>query len=96
MKKVKRKTISPEKKEAEIARQKKREEKEERDREKQIAKEEKEREKELLLGARVEKILAAKSPSMFKQAPKKSGKISVAQSSPNVIYEIRNGFPVFR
>jgi hypothetical protein len=37
---------------------------------------------------------AAASPSLFKPAARKSGKINV--SSPNVTYEIRNGFPVFR
>ena len=59
--------------------------------------EEKEDDSDVEAGPRVAKVLPApkaKSPNVYK--PKKSGKLKVAQSSPNVSYEIRNGFPVFR
>ena len=63
---------------------------------------EKKREKELeSVLERADKVLASlasPTPSLFKPAAKKSGKFksNVAQSSPNVSYEIRDGFPVFR
>ena len=61
---------------------------------------EKKREKELeSVLERADKVLASlASPTLFKPAAKKSGKFksNVAQSSPNVSYEIRDGFPVFR
>ena len=60
---------------------------------------EKKREKELeSVMERADKVLASlESPSsLFKPAARKSGKLAVAQNSPNISYEIKDGFPVFR
>ena len=78
--------------------EKKKEEKVNKNAEKKQKKEKEEEEEtglEVEAEPRVAKALpAAKSPNLYK--PKKSGKLNVAQNSPNVSYEIRNGFPVFR
>lgn len=59
---------------------------------------ERKREKELeSVLERADKVLASlESPNLFKPAARKSGKLSVAQESPNISYEIKDGFPVFR
>jgi hypothetical protein len=89
-KNLKKKKLAEKKKEEKVNKNAEKKQKKEKEKE-----EEEETGLEVEAEPRVAKALpAAKSPNLYK--PKKSGKLNVAQNSPNVSYEIRNGFPVFR